>query len=92
MQIEFRDKYREALSLGSTAPCNFDDNFRRLLKDAEEQQRNKKTVMKSFDETKKAKKIRENKGELAVPVKKGGKKGKDKRNENEDNKENIPGM
>ncbi len=51
--------------------------------------------MRSFEETKKAKKIRENKGELAVPVKKGqksAKKNKEKNNENEDNKENIPGM
>eukprot|EP00794_Sanderia_malayensis_P011040 gene11040-12205_t len=87
IQIEFRDKYRESLSLGSTAPCNFDDDFQRLLKQTEEQHKNKKTVMKTFGETKKAQRIRENKGELAVPVKKGGKKSKDR---SEENKENVP--
>ena len=92
IQIEFRDKYKNELEVGSLQSCNFDEDFNRLLKDAEAEQKNKKTVMRTFEETKKAKKIRENKGELTVPVKKGGKKGKGKNNETEENKENIPGL
>ena len=93
IQLEFRDKYREQLENGSTAMCDFDTHFQRLLKEAETEQKNKKTVMRSFDESKKAKKIRENRGELpTTPVKKSSKKTKDKNNGNDDDKENIPGI
>jgi len=90
IQIEFRDKYKDELEAGSLQSCDFDENFHRLHKDAETQQRNKKTVMRSFEETKKAQRIRENKGEMAVPVKKASKKGKGKSIENDENKENVP--
>ena len=92
IQLEFRDKYKDELEAGSLQCCNFDGNFHRLLKDAENQQKNKKTVMRSFEETKKAQRIRENKGELAVPVKKATKKGKLKTSVIDENKENVPGM
>ena len=92
IQIEFRDKYKDELEAGSLQGCDFDESFHRLLKDAETQQKNKKTVMRSFGETKKAQRIRENKGELAVPVKKANKKGKGKSSENDENKENVPGI
>ena len=92
IQIEFRDKYKDELEAGLLQNCNFDENFNRLLKDAETIQKNKKTVMRSFQETKKAQRIRENKGELTVPVKKTSKKGRGKVDEADENKENIPGL
>ena len=79
------------LEVGSVQACDFEDHFNQLVKEAENEHKSKKTVMKSFEETKKAQRIRENKGDLSAPVKKGGKKGKTKNNENEENKENIPG-
>ena len=90
MQKEFRDKYKDELETGSLQSCNFDENFNRLLKEVEAEHKNKKTIMRTFEETKKAKRIRENKGELAVPVKKSGKKDKSKTIGTDDNKENIP--
>ena len=90
MQKEFRDKYKDELETGSLQSCNFDENFNRLLKEVEAEHKNKKTIMRTFEETKKAKRIRENKGELAVPVKKSGKKDKSRTSGTDDNKENIP--
>lgn len=88
---EFRDKYKDVLEAGSLQSCDFDEDFNRLLKELETEFKNKKMVMRSFEETKKAQKIRENKGELSAPVKKSVKKVKNKNNETEENKENVPG-
>ncbi|XP_065056617.1 signal recognition particle receptor subunit alpha-like [Rhopilema esculentum] len=89
IQKEFRDKYKNQLEAGSLATCHFDSDFHRLLRDAEMEHKNKKNVMRSFDETKKAQRIRENKGELAIPIKKGTKKQKLKAADLDDNKENV---
>ena len=91
IQKEFRDKYKNQLEAGSLATCHFDSDFHRLLRDAEMEHKNKKNVMRSFEETKKAQRIRENKGEFAIPIKKGTKKQKLKAADLDENKENVSG-
>ena len=66
IQLEFRDKYKDKLELGTAQSCDFTEDFMRILKNAEDESRNKKKVMRDFKTSKKAEKIMKNKGILEI--------------------------
>jgi len=76
IQLEFRDRYKNKLAQDMFSKFNFDEVFIKILMENETASRTKKSEMKSFEDSNRARKIIKQRGTLEVANKKDEKKPK----------------